>query len=146
MTCGAQRLTASEVKAHIKPGKGASGHVLMCSTPYGIRGKSTQKLKQLWKKRDSAQRLTASEVKALIFIYFRAISEICAQRLTASEVKAPWAIYSHLVNFFICAQRLTASEVKAPARRFDLRKNPSQCSTPYGIRGKSTWGMGNSNP
>ena len=85
----------------------------VCSTPYGIRGKST---------------FNSPNRNAILN---------CAQRLTASEVKAQTeqtAVNSEVIG----AQRLTASEVKARDDINLLLCSLNKCSTPYGIRGKST--------
>ena len=66
-----------------------------------------------------------------------AISRCCAQRLTASEVKALASIKIKKGEK-LSAQRLTASEVKALIFTNYLNRWHFKCSTPYGIRGKST--------
>ena len=61
----AQRLTASEVKARLLS-RHVAGVKIVCSTPYGIRGKSTYTSQQNGRNFFRAQRLTASEVKAQV--------------------------------------------------------------------------------
>ena len=87
--------------------------LVSCSTPYGIRGKSTLPYPGYWELEKGAQRLTASEVKAHKSFGIVTVAGIRAQRLTASEVKAQGTTIVWLSSLFIC-------------------------STPYGIRGKST--------
>ena len=84
----------------------------MCSTPYGIRGKSNPIPRAPKMSKFCAQRLTASEVRAKLARSHLKAVKICAQRLTASEVRAisPSDAITILV---MCAQRLTASEVRA---------------------------------
>ncbi len=84
---GAQRLTASEVWAHIRTALD-SDSPLRCSTPYGIRGLGTRPASKIRRIRSRCSTPYGIRGLGTPMWGLRSAPTRCAQRLTASEV---WA-------------------------------------------------------
>ncbi len=132
-TCGAQRLTASEVSTgRLRRGLDAILLVLNALRHQRYQQRPAPRWKlATWR----AQRLTASEVSTgLSGLPKPRLNNVCStpygirgiNRL-ASELFTHWRGKS--------AQRLTASEVSTGHEHAGRRKGDKRCSTPYGIRG-----------
>ena len=138
-----------------------SGEPTQCSTPYGIRGSSTNKpsfgkflyrsvLNALRHQRfvhlgqlhiEQTRKSVLNALRHQRFVHIKNCGKniiiISAQRLTASEVR-PLVRLVQIVLFDQSAQRLTASEVRPPLYPCVPNGFRVLCSTPYGIRGSST--------